>query len=132
MTVEHDRSIEQLFKQDAYSLFIDGEYVASVDGDLFDVENPQDGTSLAKVYEAKEPDVDKAIVAAEKAFRTWKKYDRDERAELLERFADLFEQALDRLSYMESYQTGRPIREMKAQLGRLPEWYRYYAALLKT
>ncbi|KAI0747321.1 aldehyde dehydrogenase [Irpex lacteus] len=33
---------------------------------------------------------------------------------------------------LESIQTGRAVREMKAQLGRLPEWLDYYAALLRT
>ncbi|KAH8105036.1 aldehyde dehydrogenase [Phellopilus nigrolimitatus] len=33
---------------------------------------------------------------------------------------------------IESLQTGRAIREMSAQVGRLPEWLDYYAALLRT
>lgn len=132
MTVENFESIDVLFKKEPYSLFINGEYEQSEAKDLIKVENPQNGETLAEVYEGKEADVDKAIKSAQQAFKVWKKYDREERAEILEKFATLFEQELDRLSYMESYQTGRPIREMKAQLGRLPEWYRYYAALLRT
>lgn len=33
---------------------------------------------------------------------------------------------------MESLQTGRVVRELKAQLGRLPDWLSYYAAVLRT
>lgn len=33
---------------------------------------------------------------------------------------------------MESLQTGRPIREMNAQLQRLPHWLEYNAALIRT
>jgi len=33
---------------------------------------------------------------------------------------------------IESTQTGRTLREMKAQLGRLPEWLEYFASLLRT
>lgn len=33
---------------------------------------------------------------------------------------------------MESLQTGRAVRELKAQLGRLPDWLSYYAAVLRT
>lgn len=29
-------------------------------------------------------------------------------------------------------QTGRAIREMRAQLGRLPEWFEYFAALIRV
>ncbi len=32
----------------------------------------------------------------------------------------------------ESRVTGRPIREMRAQLGRLPEWYDYFASVAET
>ena len=33
---------------------------------------------------------------------------------------------------MESVQTGRCIREMQAQLGRLPEWFEYFGAVCRT
>lgn len=36
------------------------------------------------------------------------------------------------MAQVETLQTGRTIREMNAQLGRLPEWIDYYAALLRT
>jgi hypothetical protein len=33
---------------------------------------------------------------------------------------------------VETLQTGRPIREMRAQLSRLPEWFEYHASLART
>jgi len=33
---------------------------------------------------------------------------------------------------VETLQTGRPIREMTAQLGRLGEWFEYHASLART
>ena len=73
-----------------------------------------------------------AICAAKTAFNKWKKSTKSERATILEKMGSLFEQDLERLAFLESYQTGRPIREMKAQLSRLPEWFKYYAAVLRT
>ena len=33
---------------------------------------------------------------------------------------------------LESTCVGRPLREMRAQLGRIPEFYRYFAAVART
>lgn len=46
--------------------------------------------------------------------------------------ARLLEQRLPELAAMESLQTGRALREMRAQLGRLPEWLEYFAALARA
>ena len=53
-------------------LLIGGEFVDALDGATLDVINPYDGSVLAKVAEAKAADVDRAVVAAEKAFPAWK------------------------------------------------------------
>ena len=47
-----------------------------------------------------------------------------------QRVADAIEGRIDDLYQLETLCNGRPIGETKAQLGRLPEWYRYNAALL--
>lgn len=39
---------------------------------------------------------------------------------------------LPELARLEALQTGRPLREMTAQLARLPEWFEYFAALIRT
>jgi acyl-CoA reductase-like NAD-dependent aldehyde dehydrogenase len=44
----------------------------------------------------------------------------------------MLEGRIPELARIESLQTGRALREMNAQLGRLPEWLDYYAALLRT
>jgi acyl-CoA reductase-like NAD-dependent aldehyde dehydrogenase len=36
------------------------------------------------------------------------------------------------MAQIDTLQTGRPIREMNAQMARLPDWLSYYAALLRT
>jgi acyl-CoA reductase-like NAD-dependent aldehyde dehydrogenase len=52
------------------------------------------------------------------------------RARALNTFADAIEARTDDLYQLETLCNGRPIAETRAQLGRLPEWYRYNAALL--
>jgi acyl-CoA reductase-like NAD-dependent aldehyde dehydrogenase len=53
-----------------------------------------------------------------------------QRAKLLNRFADRLEERMDSLFRLETLNNGRPLRETRAQVGRLPEWFRYNAALL--
>ncbi|QRW18694.1 aldehyde dehydrogenase family protein [Rhizoctonia solani] len=55
-----------------------------------------------------------------------------ERSKALTRLARLLEAKVGELAEVESLQTGRTIREMKVQLGRLPEWIDYFAALVRT
>jgi len=40
--------------------------------------------------------------------------------------------SIPELALLEVAQTGRAIREMQAQLARLPEWFEYFAALIRT
>jgi acyl-CoA reductase-like NAD-dependent aldehyde dehydrogenase len=52
-------------------LFINNEFVDAVDGATFDVLNPFDNSLLAKVAEARAPDIDRAVAAARKAVPVW-------------------------------------------------------------
>ncbi|KAF8897754.1 aldehyde dehydrogenase domain-containing protein [Infundibulicybe gibba] len=54
------------------------------------------------------------------------------RSKILSKLARVLEARVPELAEIESMQTGRTIRELKAQLSRLPEWLDYYAALLRT
>lgn len=123
---------ENLFKEEPYKIFINGEYIESISKKTFVVENPYTNKKIATVFESDKADVNQAIESAESGLKHWKEYDSDKKASILEKFAELFGNEIDRLAYMEMYQTGRPIREMKSQLSRLPEWFKYYASLLRT
>lgn len=51
---------------------------------------------------------------------------------MLSKAATLLRSRLPELVPLEVAQTGRPIREMKAQLSRIPEWLEYFASLART
>jgi acyl-CoA reductase-like NAD-dependent aldehyde dehydrogenase len=55
-----------------------------------------------------------------------------DRAKVLNGIAANLRSKIPDLVQIEVAQTGRAIREMKAQLGRLPEWFEYFAALIRT
>ncbi|OEU17815.1 aldehyde dehydrogenase [Fragilariopsis cylindrus CCMP1102] len=55
-----------------------------------------------------------------------------QRADILMKIADILGNNTDRLADLEVYQIGRPRKEMRFQLSRLPEWFVYYASLLRV
>src|SRR5918999_5171757 len=92
-------------------LFIGGEWVDAVEGGTIDVLNPHDGTLLARVAEARAPDVDRAVEAARAAFPTWRDLPAAERGRLLLKLADAIEANTAELAHLESLDTGHPIRD---------------------
>lgn len=52
----------------------------------------------------------------------WSKAPAIHRSKVLSKFARGLEAELPRLAEIETLQIGRTIREMKTQLGRLPDW----------
>ena len=55
-----------------------------------------------------------------------------ERAKCLRRLGDLFGERGDELADCESRDNGRLLKDFKAQMKLLPEWYYYFAALAET
>lgn len=117
---------------DKPGLLIDGKEVQAAGGQTLDVLNPATAEVVARVPAGSKEDVDAAVRAARRAFDQgpWPRLAPGERARILNRFADLLEDRIDTLYRLETSNNGRPIRETRAQVGRLPEWFRYNAALL--
>ena len=97
-----------------------------------EIRNPATGAVLRTVPEHGAADVDRAVAAAHAAFTTgaWPALTRTERARLLLRCADAIEAGSATLYELETANNGRPITETRAQLSRVPEWFRYNAGLL--
>ena len=114
----------------AHGLFIANEFVAAASGATFEVENPATEQALATVAHGDAEDVARAVAAAERS--AWGRMPPQERARILSRAAAILADRLDAFVACEVAQTGRPIREMKAQLARTPEWYDYFGAVART
>lgn len=101
-------------------------------GQFRDILNPATGEVIATLPEQGERDVDAAVSAARRAFEDgpWPSMVRSERAKLLLRIADAIENSSETLYTLETRNNGRPITETRAQLSRVPEWFRYNAGLL--
>jgi acyl-CoA reductase-like NAD-dependent aldehyde dehydrogenase len=117
-----------------FGVLIDGRERDAEGGASFAVENPYDRTEICRVADAQPADVDAAVTAAHTAFRDgrWSGLRGRDRARVLTHAAGLLADALPELVRIESMQTGRPVREMAAQLRRQPEWLEYFGALAQT
>ncbi|GGZ12456.1 aldehyde dehydrogenase [Echinicola pacifica] len=70
-----------------YQLYIDGQWVDSTTGATENVLNPSDESIVATVQDGNAQDAERALVAAEKAQKEWKKLPARKRAEYLYAFA---------------------------------------------
>ncbi|KAI9574754.1 aldehyde dehydrogenase domain-containing protein [Boletus coccyginus] len=100
----------------------------------FTVCNPATGEALCSVDAATAKDVDVSVARAHAAYQSgvWSRAPLLTRSTVLSRLARLLEEHTPTIANVEALQTGRAIREMTAQIGRLPEWLHYYSAVLRT
>ncbi|ORY29112.1 aldehyde dehydrogenase domain-containing protein [Naematelia encephala] len=113
-------------------LYINNELVAASDNQTFETRIPATGEKLLDVQHATAEDVDKAVKAARKAFKTtWgNTIHATERAALLNKFADLIERDLEKLAIVESINGGKGIRMAKeVDIPDSVACLRYYAGL---
>ena len=65
-------SIDHIQLKNQYNLFINGEFVPAYQKKYFDSINPANEKVIAKIAEADDSDVNKAVVAARNAYKkTW-------------------------------------------------------------
>jgi phenylacetaldehyde dehydrogenase len=91
-------------------LFIGGEWIASSHGKTIDVFDPSTGKQIAKVVDASDQDVDRAVAAARTAFDDgrWTGLAPYARQRMIEKLADLLEAAIPEIAEIESIDNGKP------------------------
>lgn len=110
--------------------FVDGREIEA-GGEMLDVLNPATGEVIARIPNSTAADIDRAMRSARAALegRAWGGMDVRARAKLVNRLADAFEANLEPLYRLETLNNGRPVNETRAQLSRLPDFFRYFAGL---
>ena len=113
------------------SLFIDGQWVPSADGQCSPVVNPSDATVVTEVDVATDDQVQAAIAAARRAFDhgAWPRTPATDRAAVLDRVAALIDRDLEEMARLETLNTGKAMRESRWDMGDVAKVFRYYAAL---
>merc|ERR1719326_1903808 len=109
-------------------LFINNEFVNAKSGKTLKSVNPRTEEVIAEFQCAEQSDVDAAVDAAEKAFKTWKKSNGCDRRDMLLKLAELMEKHRDQLAEMESLDNGKPKHVADGvDVGFVIECYKYYA-----
>mgnify|MGYP001322572089 FL=1 len=89
--------------------YINGQYVGSASGRMFDNINPATGEVISQVHEAGEAEVDAAVKAARAALKgPWSKMTIDQRSKILHAVADGINARFDEFLEAECADTGKP------------------------
>src|SRR6266704_123458 len=88
-----------------YQHVIDGRRVEAASGQRYDSVDPYLGAPWASAADGDAADVDLAVAAARRALDA------------------------DRLAEIETCDTGKLLREMRGQLGTIPQWFTYFSGL---
>ena len=107
--------------------FIDGEATAGEGGQQFDVFDPTTGAVLGQAIAGTQKDIDVAARAAERAFPEWSGTSGPDRRALLHAIAAAIESRAEEIAFVESLDTGQPLRFMSKAALRGAENFRFYA-----
>jgi aldehyde dehydrogenase (NAD+) len=114
-----------------YNMYINGAWVDSAGGARFDSMNPFTGSVWATVPRGNAEDANRAVAAADAAFRSpaWRGLTASARGNLLRRLGDLIARDAEKLARIEVSDNGKLIAEMLGQLRYIPQYYYYFGGL---
>ncbi|PYS86203.1 MAG: aldehyde dehydrogenase, partial [Acidobacteria bacterium] len=92
-------------------MFIDGEFVASLSGETFAVENPATEEIIDDVPRARAEDADRAVLAAVKAQDDWRFVPGIEKCELLHAAARNMREHREQIATLMTQEGGKPLIE---------------------
>ncbi len=112
----------------AHALFIDNSHVPALDGDPIDVVDPSSGEVFTRIEGGGKADIDLAVKAARRAADgAWGRTTALERGRILMRLATLVQSSTETLAAIESADTGKPLKQARADAIALARYFEYYA-----
>lgn len=111
--------------------FINGEYVAPIEGKYLEKLNPATAQKIYDLPDSTEVDVVQAIKAAQEAFEGWSETKAVDRSRILNRIADLIEQNLEELALAETHDVGKPVELSRTlDIPRVAWNFRFFASAI--
>ncbi len=104
---------KKLFRQQC---FINGEWVNSESGDIFDVYNPSDLSLIGNMPNCSKVDTIKAIEAANRSWGNWKKLSGKERSIIIRDWHQLILKNIDDLALIMTLENGKPINDSRIEI----------------
>ena len=110
----------------AEKLFIDGSWRQG-EGGRIPVENPATGEVIGHIAAATPAEIDAAVAAARKAFKSWSRLPPVERSKALKRLGDAIAAEADGMARTMTMEQGKPLNEAKGEILKLAEACHFYA-----
>jgi len=110
-------------------LYIDGRWRPAADGATIPVVNPATEEVIAHVAGGGAPEVELAVAAAKRAFKTWRKTTGAERAAFLRAIAGRVRARREELMRLSSLNNGKPLAEAAVDMDDVAAAFDYYADL---
>jgi len=101
-------------------MIINGKAVDSSDGKTLNVLNPATNEIIDTVPQATEDDIKACVAAAKSAQKIWAKVPVYEKVEIMKKFIALVLDNKEDLARTLSDETGKPIKEARAEIGNIP------------
>jgi aldehyde dehydrogenase len=125
-------TVDNPFKK-RFENYINGQWVAPVDGQYFENVTPITGKVLCEVPRSNDKDITLALDAAHAAKAAWGKTSLADRANILNKIADRMEANLKTIATAETLDNGKPIREtMAADIPLAIDHFRYFAGCVRA
>ena len=108
------------------SLMIDGAWTKGANGRTIPVVNPATEEVIGTVAHAEKADLDRALAAADKGFRAWRKVSPFDRYKVMRKAAELIRQRVDEIAPIMTMEQGKPLSESRGEIGygaSFIEWF---------
>lgn len=108
--------------------FIGGGWTAPAGGESIDMIDPSDGRAFSRIARGNAADVAMAVAAARQAYEgAWGQLSAAERGRILFRVSQRIAACHDELAQIEARDTGKPLREARADAAALARYFEFYA-----
>jgi len=114
------------------NMLIGSDFVAGADAPE-PIVNPKTEEVITNLPDASVAQVDAAVAAAEKAFKTWSQTTPAERSALLLKLADAIERDAESFATLEALNTGKPrIRVLQDEMPAIVDCFRFFAGAVRS
>jgi len=107
--------------------YIDGAWTNADSGATYDVCNPADGTLIASVPRMGVAETRRAIEAAQRAYRPWRKKTAKERAVIVRRIGELMMESHEDLALLLTLEQGKPLAEARAEIAYAASFFEWFS-----
>lgn len=99
-------------------LYVDGQWCAAAAGEWLPVVNPSTGGAIGRVAQARVPDLERAVQAAQRGLAAWRRVTPLERARILRRASALLRERAPAIARLMTQEQGKVLAEAQAEVER--------------